>query len=153
MFYEKINKIILSILSSSVVQVFSPTLDHLKALLIVMIIDLAVGLYHSFVYDGKKFDPKKMKSKGFEISMFIITLFATLNINVLWKQYGLDGVSVAHYLISTFGFYHFFSILQNMGKMGFPIANYFQKFIENKAPDLQNLKTEDKKEVSDEDKK
>lgn len=150
MFYEKINKLILSILSSSVVQVFHLTLDHIKALCIVMVIDLAVGLYHSFVYDGKKFDPKKMKSKGLEISMFIITLFATLSINVLWKQYGLDGVSIAQYLISAFGFYHFFSILQNMGKMGFPIATYFQKFIESKASDLQNLK---KEEVENENKK
>lgn len=142
---EKLYSILMSLTSAPFVTMFYPTIDHLKALAIVMAIDLVVGIYCSFNYELKKFDPKKLRSKGLEVSMFIITLFATLSINVFWKQYGLDGLTVSHYLISAFGFYHFFSILQNMGKMGLPVAGYFQKWIESKAPDFNELKNDEVK--------
>jgi phage-related holin len=137
---ERLYKMILSLTSSAVFKLFEPSFPMLQALVIIMALDMVIGLYHSFNYEGKKFDPKMFLGKIKDTGMFIVILFATLSINAFWKQYGMEGQSVANFFISSFGFYHFFSILQNAGKMGFPIAGYFQKWIESKAPDLNGLK-------------
>lgn len=136
---SKINHIILSITSSAIFKMFEPSFPMLYTLCGIIALDFFFGLYHSYHYEHKKFDPTKFLKKLKEIGAFIVVLFATISINSFWKTYGLDAQYVANYFMSAYGFYHFFSILQNAGKMGFPIASYFQKFIESKAPDLNGI--------------
>lgn len=131
-------KIALSSICSYIYTLFNPSIPLLKALAIVMLIDLVVGLWQSFG-EGKKFDPKKFLGKIKEAGVFIIVLFAAVSINELWQHYGIAKQYIADSFISAYGFYHFFSILQNAGKLGFPIASYFQRFIESKAKDIAEL--------------
>lgn len=138
-----------STVCSLLVQYFQPSINLLEALAICISIDFFIGLWHSYSIN-QKFSPRKFLGKIKEIGLFIVVLFATISINPLWKQYGIAEQFIANSFIGAYGFYHFFSILQNAGKLGFPIANYFQKFIESKVADISDLKI---KEVANEDKK
>ena len=140
--YQKVIKLGLSSFLSLIYNAFSPTFNLLNALCIVIAIDFAIGVYQSFS-EGNKFNPKKFLSKLKEIGLFIVVLAAAIFINPLWEQYGLKAYFVANSFIGMYGFYHFFSIVQNAGKLGFPIATQFQKFIESKASDLANLNKKD----------
>lgn len=148
--YQKVIKVGLSSFLSILYNAFSPTFNLLNALAIVIALDFIIGIYQSF-NDGNKFNPKKFLGKLKEIGLFVVVLAAAIFINPLWEQYGLKAYFVANSFIGMYGFYHFFSIVQNAGKLGFPIANQFQKFIESKANDLANISKKD--EVINEDKK
>ena len=142
-------KLTLSAICSYIYTLFEPSFPLLQALAIVMIIDFVLGVWQAFSI-GKKFDPKKFLSKLKEAGLFVVVLAAAIFINPLWEQYGLKAHLIANYLISAYGFYHFFSILQNAGKMGFPLASVLQKFIESKSTDLANI---NKKEENNENSK
>ena len=148
--YQKVIKVGLSSFLSILYNAFSPTFNLLNALAIVIALDFAIGIYQSFT-GGNKFNPKKFLGKLKEIGLFVVVLAAAIFINPLWEQYGLKAYFVANSFIGMYGFYHFFSIVQNAGKLGFPIANQFQRFIESKANDLANISKKD--EVINEDKK
>ena len=148
--YQKMIKLGISSIATTIYNAFHPSFDLLQALCIVISIDFVIGVYQSF-NAGFKFSPKKFLGKLKEIGLFVVVLAAAIFINPLWEQYGLKAQFVANSFIGMYGFYHFFSILQNAGKLGFPLAAQFQKFIESKASDLSNLSK--KEEVANEDKK
>lgn len=147
--YKTINYTV-SAIGSLCVQYFSPSINLLQALGICILLDFVIGLYHSYSVKVK-FDPKKFLSKLKELGLFVVVLFATIAINPLWAHYGIANQWMANSFIGAYGFYHFFSILQNAGKLGFPIANYFQKFIESKVTEIAELSK--KEGVINEDKK
>lgn len=142
---------VLSSISSLIVQYFNPSINMLQALGICIALDFVIGLWHSYTV-GVKFSPRKFLGKLKELGIFIVVLFAAIAINPLWKHYGIAEQWMANSFIGAYGFYHFFSVLQNAGKMGFPLAGYFQKFIESKVTEISDMNKKEVKEVAIENK-
>lgn len=129
-------------LKSFLLMVLTPILAFFEpvALLIVpilwlVLIDIITGMY--LVRIVKK---EPLTSRGFfkklpQVVMFLLSVIASLHANPFFMQFGLPEHQAVKMVVSFYGLYELFSILENLGNSGMPVAKQLTKLLSAKLPD------------------
>lgn len=141
---SQIKKSVLSLLISPVLLFFSPVAMLVKALLWLVLIDIITGMYSAKFADKKDLTSRGFIKKLVPLSLFFLALTASLHAGVFFAEFGIDKIQPAKWVVSFYGLYELFSILENLGKCGLPVAKQIAAFLKQKLP--TEVKIEEKKE-------
>lgn len=145
---SQIKKAVLSILISPLLLFFSPVAMLVQALLWLVIIDIISGMYSAKFADKKDLTSRGFLKKLVPLSLFFLALTASLHSGVFFAEFGIDKIQPAKWVISFYGLYELFSILENLGKCGLPIAKQISVFLKQKLPNEVKFQEEKKNDTN-----
>ena len=141
---SQIKKLIISLLITPILLFFAPVSTFIAPLLWLVLFDIISGMYVA-----KRIEKKDLTSRGFlqklvPITLFFIALASALHAGIFFKEFGIDKDQPAKWVCSFYAIYELFSILENLGKCGLPVAKQIADFLKTKVPE-QLSKVEEKK--------
>lgn len=148
-------KVILSLLSSpfivDLLTHYAPYFPYIKAVSILVVGDVILGILATCFESYKSIHPalilktfksyKLLRKFGIGI-LFFVGLHQIDTSDVLLMKLGMDQYEAGIYWCVAYGLYELTSILENLGRLNFPIAKQVRKWINSKVPD--EFKHEDK---------
>lgn len=127
-------KLIISSVLAVVAYFLGETAVFAKAVFLLVIIDIITGMIASKYYRGLDLTTKRFIRKIRELGMFGVGLAAFIIANDAFLHIGLGNQWAAKFFCSAYSFYELFSILENMGDMGFPIAKQIKAALKARLP-------------------
>lgn len=128
-------KLILSTLMTSLVMFFSPVTPLLVPALWLILLDILTGIYVARIVLKQPLTSRAFFRKLPQFLMFLVALAASLHADPFLTQFGLEQYQTAKLVISFYGLYELFSILENLGKSGLPVAKQLATMLQAKLPD------------------
>ncbi len=127
-------KIQYSLLVSPLVLFFEPYEALVKAVGLLVIMDIASGLVAA-KKENKSLTSRRFLAKVIHVVLFLVGLAAAGAASPLLKEFGIEAHQAGKWFCALYGTYELFSIFENLGRMGFPIAKQFSAFLKSKLPD------------------
>lgn len=132
-------KLIYSFIIAPLLLFFEPYSALVKALLILVIIDILTGLFAAR-HEGKPLTSRRFLMKGLQVGLFFVGLAAAKAGSPLLEEFGIEAHQAGKWFCAFYGVYELFSILENLGRLGLPIAKQFASLLKSKLPDeVKNL--------------
>lgn len=132
-------KLILSAILSPILMLFDPYTALVKAIGILVIFDIVTGII------AAKKENKDITSRGFfrklpQVGLFLVALAAASVGSPLLAEFGIEAHQSGKWLCAMYGAYELFSILENLGRLGLPVAKQLQDLLKSKLPDeMKNI--------------
>lgn len=140
---SQIKKMILSLVITPLLLFFAPVATLIVPLLWLVVFDIVSGMYVAKVIEKKDLTSRGFLKKLGPITFFFIALAASLHAGVFFVEFGIDKSQPAKWVAAFYGIYELFSILENLGKCGLPVAKQIANFLKQKLP--TNIVDENKK--------
>ena len=137
-------KTILLPLGSLVLAFFEPVSMLLLPILYLVIIDILTAMYVIRFYDKQPLTSRGFFKKLPQVLLFLVAVIAALHADPFFVTFGIAQFSAAKWVISFYGLYELFSILENLGRMGLPIAKPIAEFLSAKLPSQIKKEQDDK---------
>lgn len=137
-------KLILSAILGLIIQFLGDTAPFVKSIFILVVMDIVLGLICAKWYRLESITTRRFLTKIRELGLFAIGLAAFIVSQDAFVEFGLNKFFGAKFFCSAYIFYELFSILENLGDMGFPIASQIKKALQAKLPkELNNEEQND----------
>jgi phage-related holin len=107
--------------------------------------DVLTGLYVARFVTRTPLTSRRFLRKLPQLVMFTFAMSAALHADPFFVQFGLEAYQSAKFVISFYGLYELFSILENLGKSGLPVAKQIASLLKSKLPDEVKSNIEDPK--------
>lgn len=127
-------KLAISSILGLAVTFMGDTTPFVKAVFMLVVIDIITGMIAAKYFRKQDLTTKKFVRKVRELGLFGVGLAAFIIANDAFLQVGLASGWAAKFFCSTYMFYELFSILENLGDMGFPIAKQIKQALKAKLP-------------------
>lgn len=148
-------KLILSAIISPLVMYFDPYLVLLKAIGILVALDIITGIlaktkeeYKIITLETVKrtFKSRRFFSKVIHLGLFFLGLVAAKESSPILAEFGIEPHQGGKWFIALYGVYELFSVMENLGRLGLVGADLFSKFLKKKLPeDVVNEKENENK--------
>jgi phage-related holin len=133
--YNVKSKIALSSLITPLIAFYEPITALIVPILWLVLIDIVTGMYATRIVERKPLTSRGFFKKLPQVAMFIIAISASLHADPFFTQLGIEQFQSAKLVISFYGLYELFSILENLGRSGLPIARQFSRILQAKLPE------------------
>jgi phage-related holin len=141
---ETLHKVLYSLILSPLITFYSPYETLLHPIFALMILDIITGIVASRK-EGKAIESKQAWPKLARVGLFLIGLAAAQYAGPLLFQFGVLELQAGKWFCGLYGIYELFSILENLGRLGLPIAKQFADMLKAKLPsDVQKISDEEK---------
>lgn len=137
-------KLLLSALFASIVSFFDPVMHLLVPMLYLILFDVVTGMYVAKFVDRIPLTSRRFLRKLPQLVLLTVAISAALNADPFFVNFGLSQNQGASFVISFYGVYEVFSIFENLGKSGLPVAKQLTKILQAKLP--QEIQDELKKD-------
>jgi len=138
-------KMILSAVLAIIINFLGDTSPFLKSIFALVIIDVILGLICAKFYRFEDIKTRRFVEKIRELGLFSVGLAAFIFSAQAFAHFGLSKMWGAKFYCSAYMIYELFSILENLGDMGFPIAKQIKEVLKKKIPtELQRDKNDKK---------
>jgi phage-related holin len=128
-------KIINSALLSLLLLFFEPYVVLLKALGLLVIIDIVTGMLAA-KKEGKSLTSARFWArKGPTVVLFLVGLAAAAIASPLLAEFGIESHQAGKWFCAFYGAYELFSVMENLGRLGMPIAKQFSQLLKSKLPE------------------
>lgn len=127
-------KLMLSVILSPVVLYFEPYSALVKAIGILVIIDILSGLLVAR-RSGLDITSRQFFKKIPIVGLFLVALVAAKESSPLLAEFGIEVHQAGKWLCALYGVYELLSILENLGRLGLPWAKPFSNLLKAKLPD------------------
>jgi phage-related holin len=127
-------KLFFSLILTPVLTFFEPYELLVKAIGILVVIDITSGIIAARK-EGKDLSSRRFLSKVGQVGLFLVGLFAAKEASPLLAEFGIATHQAGKWFCALYGAYELFSILENLGRLGFPIAKQFANLLKTKLPD------------------
>lgn len=114
---------------------FEPVSLLIIPILWLVLIDIITGMYLVRVVKKEPLTSRGFFKKLPQVVMFLIAVVASLHANPFFVQFGLPEHQAVKMVVSFYGLYELFSILENLGNSGMPVAKQLTKLLSAKLPD------------------
>lgn len=128
-------KVVLSLIFSTILCFFAPVSFLLMPILWLVLFDILTGMYVVRVVRKEGLTSRGFLKKLPQILMFLVALSAALHADPFFVTFGIAALQAAKLVCSFYGIYELFSILENLGSMGLPIAKQLAELLKAKLPD------------------
>lgn len=128
-------KNLVALLTSAAIAFFAPVSYLIVPILWLIVIDILTALYYVRIVQKSPLTSRGFFKKLPQFSMFLVAVVAALHANPFFVAVGLPEYQAVKLVISFYGLYELFSILENLGKMGLPIAKQLLRILSAKLPD------------------
>lgn len=128
-------KAIFSLVIAPFVSFYSPVMMLLVPILWLVLIDIVTGMYATRVVAKQPLTSRGFLKKFPQIIMFLIAIAASLHADPFFTEFGIEKYQSAKWVVSFYGLYELFSILENLGKSGLPVAKQFANILQAKLPE------------------
>jgi len=128
-------KILYALLAAPLVVLFGPYEVLIKSIGILVIFDIISGIIVARK-EGKAITSKRFWSrKGPTVALFLMGLAAAAVASPLLAEFGIEANQAGKWFCALYGTYELFSILENLGKLGLPVASKFSELMRSKLPE------------------
>lgn len=129
-----LKKILLSFFLTPLLIFFSPYLVLIKAISLLVLFDIVTGIA------AARKEHKDIKSRSFfrkipQLALFFVALAAAQVSNPLLLEFSLETHQAGKWLCGLYGVYELLSILENLGRLGLPVADKFAEMLKAKIND------------------
>lgn len=138
-------KLLYSLLMSPLLMFFEPYSGLVKAIGILVALDILTGMMAA-KKESKDLTSKSLWAKLPRVGLFLIALAAAKISSPLLMEFGIEAHQAGKWFCALYGLYELFSILENLGRLGLPVARQFLELLKKKLPDDIKQITEDKME-------
>lgn len=114
---------------------FEPIEVLLLSILWLVVIDIITGIYVARFIQKEAITSRGFFKKLPQVTKFLVAVIAALHADPFFVQFGLPSYQAAKLVISFYGLYELFSIMENLGKSGLPIAKQFTAILTAKLPE------------------
>lgn len=128
-------KILLAAIISPLLAFFEPVSFLIIPILWLVLLDIITGMYATRVVELKPLTSRGFFKKLPQLILFFIAIAASLHADPFFTTFGLAPHQSAKLVISFYGLYELFSILENLGRAGLPVAKQFSRILQAKLPD------------------
>ena len=115
-------KLFYSLVLSPLLMFFEPYMILVKAIGILVILDIITGIMAARK-EGKDITSRGLYKKIPIVGLFLLGLAAAKVSNPLLIEFGIEQHQAGKWLCSLYGIYELLSILENLGKLGLPVAS------------------------------
>lgn len=123
------------LISAAIISFLAPVNLLLMPILWLVIIDILTAMYYVRILQKQPLTSRGFFKKLPQLSLFFIAVVAALHADPFFVTLGVPVHQAAKLVISFYGLYELFSILENLGKMGLPIAKQLMNILSAKLPD------------------
>lgn len=131
-------KLVLNIIGALILGFFEPISYLLFPILWLVVIDIATAMYLIRIVKKESLTSRGFFKKLPQLVLFLIALIAALHADPFFVEFGITQYQAAKLVLSFYGLYELFSILENLGKSGLPIAKQLAAMLEARLPDKIN---------------
>lgn len=128
-------KVTLSALISPMLAFYEPVSALIVPILWLVLIDIVTGMYATRISERKPLTSRGFLRKLPQLIMFLIAISASLHADPFFNEVGIEKYQAVKLVISFYGFYELFSILENLGRSGLPVAKQFSRILQAKLPE------------------
>lgn len=140
--FELSMKVLYGLIIAPIIAFFAPVSSLLMSILWLVIFDIMTGMYVVRITEKRDLTSRGFLKKLPQILMFLVALAAAIHAGPFFNTFGLEKLQAAHLVISFYGLYELFSILENLGKMGLPVAKQLAELLKAKLPENAQKVTE-----------
>lgn len=127
-------KLLILSLTTALVTFFEPIEVLLASILWLVLIDIITGAYLVRIVNKEPLTSRGFFKKLPQVAKFLVAVVAALHADPFFVQFGLPQYQAASLVISFYGLYELFSILENLGKSGLPVAKQITSILSAKLP-------------------
>lgn len=113
---------------------FEPYSALVKAIGILVALDIVTGLVAARK-DGSSLTSRRFLAKVVHVALFCVGLAAAGAASPLLAEFGIEQHQAGKWFCALYGAYELFSVLENLGRMGLPVAKQFSALLKSKLPD------------------
>lgn len=128
-------KTVLLIILTPLLAFFEPVNGLIIPILWLVLLDILTAMYLVRIVKKEALTSRGFFKKMPQIAMFLVAVSASLHANPFFTQFGLPEYQAAKLVFSFYGLYELFSILENLGGAGLPIAKQISDMLKSKLPD------------------
>lgn len=133
------NKVLISGILASLTTFYTPIHSFIMPVLWLVTFDIITGIYVARVIKKETLTSRGLFRKLPQLLMFLIAMSASMHADPFFVQFGLSEFQSAKFVISFYGLYELFSILENLGNSGLPVAKQISSMLKAKLPeDVRN---------------
>ncbi len=127
-------KLLLASIVSPLLMFFDPYSVLVKAIGLLVIMDIMTGLA------AAKKENKALNSRSFlrkvpQVVLFLFGLAAAHLASPLLIEFGIAALQAGKWFCALYGAYELFSVLENLGRLGMPVAKQMSDLLRSKLPD------------------
>lgn len=128
-------KALLSLILTPIIAFYQPIESLLSPILWLVLIDIISGIYVAKIIEKKDLTSREFFRKLPQLAMFLLAISASLHADPFFVQFGIESFQSSKLVISFYGLYELFSILENLGKSGLPVAKQLANLLKSKLPE------------------
>lgn len=128
-------KTIALFIATPILAFFEPVSTLLVPVLWLVVIDILTALYLARIIQKQPLTSRGFFKKLPQVAKFLVAVVAALHANPFFVAFGLPDFQAVKLVISFYGLYELFSILENLGKSGLPVAKQLSDILAAKLPD------------------
>lgn len=114
---------------------FEPVNGLITPILWLVFLDILTAMYLVRIVKKESLTSRGFFKKMPQLLMFLVAVAASLHANPFFTAFGFPDHQASKLVISFYGLYELFSILENLGGAGLPIAKQISKLLQAKLPD------------------
>lgn len=127
-------KLIYSFLLAPLLTFFDPYSALVKAIGLLVTTDIFTGILAARK-EGKPIQSRSFLKKIPQVALFLIGLAAAKFASPLLEEFAIDAHQAGKWFCALYGMYEFLSILENLGRLGMPVAKQFSDLLKKKLPE------------------
>ena len=128
-------KVVLSSFLTPLLAFYEPISTLILPILWLVLFDIITGMYLARVVERRPLTSRAFFRKLPQVVMFLIAISAALHTEPFFVQLGIEKFQSSKWVVCFYGFYELFSILDNLGKSGLPVAKQISRILASKLPD------------------
>lgn len=128
-------KLIISSIIAPLVAFYAPVSDLIVPILWLVLFDIVTGIYAVRIVEKKPLTSRGFFKKLPQVVMFLIAISASIHADPFFNTLGIEQFQSAKLVISFYGLYELFSILENLGRSGMPVARQLVRILQAKLPE------------------
>lgn len=127
-------KLLMALVVSPLIMFYDPYSALIQAIGILVIMDIATGIF------AAKKEGQDIKSRAFlrkipQVVLFLFGLAAAKEASPLLVEFGIAEHQIGKWFCALYGAYELFSVLENLGRLGLPVAKQMSDLLRSKLPD------------------
>lgn len=129
------SKATLSVVIAPIISFFAPASVLILPILWLVLFDILTGIYRVRIIEKKPLTSRGFLKKFPQLIMLLVSIAASIHADPFFVQFGIESFQASKLVVSFYGMYELFSILENLGKSGLPIAKQVARLLQAKLPD------------------
>lgn len=126
-------KLFFSALVTPLLMLFEPYVILVKAIGILVVFDVLTGIM-SAKKEGQDLTSKALWKKIPVVGLFLFALASASVSSPLLQEFGIEPHQAGKWFCALYGSYELFSILENLGRLGMPVAKQMANLLKSKLP-------------------